>query len=161
MENLVLVEANDIVNLKYIKDLFLEYARSLEFNLCFQDFEKELAELPGEYSFPSGSLLLLMIDNQSAGCVALRKIDNSACEMKRLYVRQEFRGRGFGRKLALAIINKAMDLGYSTMKLDTVPSMKQAIQLYKDFGFKEISAYRYNPVGGAIYMELDLTHFKS
>lgn len=144
-----------------VKELFLEYARSLDFNLCFQNFEKELSELPGDYSSPGGALLLLSIGGKNAGCVALRKIDDRNCEMKRLYVRTVFRGKGLGKILALAIIEEAKRIGYETMRLDTVPSMKEAIELYRKLSFKQVEPYRYNPVAGAIYMELCLKDFKT
>jgi putative acetyltransferase len=142
--------------LHQIKELFTEYAESLGFDLCFQDFDKELAELPGEYSFPDGCLLLALYETQIAGCVGLRKIAEGVCEMKRLYVRPEFRGKGIGKKLAIEIIEEASKIGYTHMRLDTVPSMKEAIALYRSLGFKEIEPYRYNPMEGAIFMELTL-----
>jgi len=140
------------------RELFLEYAQSLDFHLCFQDFEREVTELPGEYAPASGSLLLLMSEGKAAGCVALRKIDRKVCEMKRLYVRPEFRGMGFGKKLTLTVIDEAKKMGYRFIRLDTVPSMKEAIKLYQFLGFKEIKPYRKNPIEGAIFMELELKH---
>ncbi|HVF28460.1 MAG TPA: GNAT family N-acetyltransferase [Pyrinomonadaceae bacterium] len=138
------------------RELFVEYAESLGFDLCFQDFEKELAELPGDYAPPTGRLLLASVGGHLAGCVALRKIDNDTCEMKRLYVRPEFCGLNLGRKLAVAIIEEARQINYSRMRLDTLPSMSAAITLYRSLGFKEIEAYRHNPVSGAMFMELSL-----
>ena len=156
INNLNILKAESIEGIKLVSELFLEYAKSLDFHLCFQDFERELTELPGEYAPPSGLLLLLMSEGKAAGCVALRKIEDVICEMKRLYVRPEFRGMGLGKRLAVALIGVARKLGYSSMRLDTVPSMKKAIQLYRLLGFREIKPYRSNPVEGAIFMELDL-----
>jgi len=147
--------------IQIVKELFLEYARSLNFNLCFQNFDKEVAALPGEYASPDGLLLLVKVDQKDAGCVALRKIDGSTCEMKRLYVRPEFRGKGLGRQLAIAVIGEAIKIGYSSMRLDTIPSMEEAIPLYRSLGFREIKPYRLNPIENAIYMELDLKMFRS
>ena len=150
------VQAGSDEEVKLARELFLEYARSLNFDLCFQDFDKELAELPGEYASPEGRLLLATDGTQTAGCVALRKIKAGVCEMKRLYVRPAFRGKGIGRALAARIIDEAVEAGYSRMRLDTVPSMKEAIDLYRSMGFKTIDPYRHNPVKGTIYMELEM-----
>jgi len=147
-------------NVNSIRVLFLEYAESLGFDLCFQNFKQELKELPGEYVSPKGALFLATCNGESAGCVALRQIDNTTCEMKRLYVRLAFRGLGLGRKLSVRIIHEAILLGYSTMRLDTVPSMIEAIHLYQKIGFQEIQPYRPNPIPGALYMELNLRNLK-
>ncbi len=150
------VPAESVELVASAKKLFLEYAISLDFNLCFQGFEEELARLPGEYSPPSGRLILAYDDGKLAGCVALRRIDDSVCEMKRLYLRPEFRGKGIGRKLADEIVEAAREIGYTKMRLDTVPSMKTAISLYRSLGFVKIGPYRANPVPGATFMEMDI-----
>jgi len=154
MVDIVIAETEEYLG--SIRQLFLEYAASLDFDLCFQGFEKELAALPGEYSLPTGCLLLAIDNGRMAGCAALRKITWNDCEMKRLYVCPEFRGKEIGKKLALAIIEKARKIGYTRMLLDTVPSMKNAIKLYESLGFKTIDPYCYNPIEGAIFMALDL-----
>ena len=139
------------------RELFLEYAQSLGMNLCFQNFEQELADLPGSYAPPDGRLLLAEHAVQLAGCVALHKWEDGICEMKRLYLRPAFRGKGLGRLLAEAIIAEARTIGYQRMRLDTIePIMKDAVQMYRRLGFREIEAYRANPIVGAMYMELPL-----
>ena len=151
-----IIPAKPEQDLELIRELFKEYASSLGFDLDFQDFKEELANLPGDYAPPDGCILLAKDKEQIAGCVALRKMGEDICEMKRLYVRPEFRGKGIGRKLSVAIIDKARDIGYKYMRLDTVPAMKQAIALYRSLGFEEIKPYRYNPIEGATFMELTL-----
>lgn len=143
-------------DIESVRLLFKEYEKAIGVDLCFQGFADELAGLPGRYSSPEGVLLLAFVDSQLAGCVALRWFDQNTCEMKRLYVRPGFRGLGLGRKLALAVIDEATTIGYTKMRLDTLPSMTEAIALYKTLGFIEIEPYRYNPVKGAIYMEKEL-----
>lgn len=139
------------------RELFLEYAQSLGFSLCFQNFDQELAELPGSYSPPAGRLLLAEYDGQLAGCVALHQLENEICEMKRLYVRPRFRGKGLGRALAERIIAEARQTGYKRLRLDTVsPVMKDAVAMYRKIGFREIAPYCNNPLAGALYMELTL-----
>jgi len=151
-----LVYAESKKHLSYVRELFTEYAASLGFDLCFQNFDKELAKLPGEYAPPDGCLIIAIDGTQVVGCVALRKLVNDICEMKRLYVRPMFRGKGIGRELIKAIIDEAKKIGYTYMRLDTVPVMKEAIALYRTMGFYEIEPYRYNPIEGAVFMELTL-----
>lgn len=138
------------------KTLLVEYANSLNFHLRFQNFEQELANLPGDYISPTGCLLLALYKEQPVGCVALRKLSDGVCEMKRLYVRNQFRGLGIGRALVEAIIEESRKIGYNYMQLDTVPSMEAANALYVSMGFKKTDAYRYNPIEGAVFMELKL-----
>ncbi len=139
-----------------VRRLFLEYADFLEVDLCFQDFEQELADLPGAYAPPDGRLLLAVADNQPVGCVALRKLDEGICEMKRLYVQPGFRGMGLGKRLAEAIVREARGIGYRAMRLDSIDSLKEAAALYRSLGFVEIPSYRYNPLPGAVFLELVL-----
>lgn len=143
-------------DIEQARTLFVEYADSLGFDLSFQDFDEELRTLPGDYAHPKGCLLLATSQGQAAGCVALRPLEEKICEMKRLYVQPEFRGLGVGRALAEAIIRQASELGYSRMRLDTVPSMKAARALYASLGFEPTGPYRYNPIEGAVFMELKL-----
>ena len=139
------------------KTLFLEYAASLGFSLCFQGFDRELAEQPGRYAPPSGALLLARVDGALAGCIALRALaEEGACEMKRLYVRDAYRGIGLGRRLAERVIDVARGKGYSRMRLDTLPTMVRAIPMYRKLGFGEIPPYTVNPVEGALFLEKDL-----
>jgi ribosomal protein S18 acetylase RimI-like enzyme len=138
------------------KKLLVEYGNSLSFHLSFQDFEEELANLPGDYVRPAGCLLLAVYKEQPVGCVGLRKLNDGVCEMKRLYVKPQFRGLGIGRALAEAVIVEARKIGYNYMRLDTVPSMEVASALYVSVGFKKSSAYRYNPIENAVFMELKL-----
>lgn len=137
--------------------LFEEYARSLDFKLCFQGFDQELATLPGRYAPPDGALLIA----RGQGCVALRDIsagpDERVCEMKRLYVRPAFQGTGLGRRLVLELIEEARARGYAAMKLDTVPTMRAAIRLYESLGFRDVAPYTSNPIGGTRFMGLDLS----
>jgi putative acetyltransferase len=139
------------------RELFVEYAESLGFSLCFQSFDQELAGLPGDYAPPAGRLLVAQYRGEVAGCVALHRLGPDICEMKRLYLRPKFRGRGLGRLQAEGVMGEARIIGYRKMRLDTVePVMPNAVAMYRRLGFKEIQPYRPNPIEGALYMELDL-----
>jgi putative acetyltransferase len=152
-----IIQAHSSEDVENARELFREYEAWLDVDLCFQSFEKELAELPGKYAAPDGRLLLAVDDGKVAGCAALRKIGDGICEIKRLFLRADFRGHGLGRRLAEAIILEAKQIGYERMRLDTLPpKMNDAIALYCFLGFKEIEPYYNNPVPGAKFMELDL-----
>ena len=152
--DIIKVVSKEHINI--IRELFQEYADSLGFSLDFQNFDKELNSLPGDYAAPEGCLLLAYTGNQVVGCVGLRKISEGICEMKRMYLREEYRGKGIGKKLANRIIQEARQIGYKRMRLDTISTMVEAIHLYKSMGFKEIEQYYYNPIEGTKYMELKL-----
>jgi ribosomal protein S18 acetylase RimI-like enzyme len=141
-----------------VRQLFVEYAQSLGIDLGFQDFDRELAELPGQYNrtLGKGSLLVAAVDGRPGGVVACRPWEGDICEMKRLYVRPEFRGSGLGEALARAIIDDARALGYRAMRLDTLPGMESAQRLYEGLGFRPIAPYRANPIAGTVYLELAL-----
>ncbi|HKR83534.1 MAG TPA: GNAT family N-acetyltransferase [Terriglobales bacterium] len=152
-----LQQAESAQQISAIRELFLEYANSLNFSLCFQSFENELSGLPGDYAPPGGRLLLAADSSGVAGCVALHKLECDICEMKRLYVRPQFRGKGLGRVLAERMVAEAREIGYKRLRLDTVePVMGGAVALYRKLGFQEIAPYRDNPIEGALYMELML-----
>jgi ribosomal protein S18 acetylase RimI-like enzyme len=150
-----IVLGHGVEHVPVVRTLFEEYAVALGVDLGFQDFERELAELPGDYA-PPGGRLLLALDPEPVGCVALRPYEPGTCEMKRLYVRPEYRGTGLGRRLVEAIVAAGRDAGYERMRLDTMPSMEAARALYRSLGFVEIEAYRVNPVHGTTYFELAL-----
>jgi len=150
-----IVQAQSSQAVQHARELFQEYAAWLGISLCFQNFDQELAELPGEYMPTSGRLLLAQQDSDIAGCVALRKIDEGTCEMKRLFVRPNFRGKGLGRRLTESIIKEARQIGYERMRLDTLPGwMDRAVAMYRSLGFRDIEPYYHNPVAGAAFMEL-------
>ena len=154
---LSLRQAESPAQIVQVRELFLEYAESLGFSLCFQNFDQELAKLPGDYAPPDGRLLVAEYRSQLAGCVALHKLEAGICEMKRLYLRPQLRGRGVGRALAESVIAEARTIGYRKMRLDTVaPVMPNAVAMYRRLGFVEIEPYRPNPIDGALYMELAL-----
>ena len=157
MVALTFTQASSPAPIAQARELFLEYASSLGFSLCFQSFDQELAGLPGDYAPPEGRLLLAEYEGQLAGCGALHKLEPAICEMKRLYLRPPFRGKGMGRAFAEHLIAEARQIGYRRMRLDTVePVMKDAVAMYRTLGFREIPPYRKNPIAGALYMELDL-----
>lgn len=139
-----------------VKELIEEYVRALGVDLSFQEIEEELADLHRAYGPPRGRILVAVRDGVVTGCVALRPLEGDACEMKRLYVRPGLRGGGVGRRLALAVIEVAGDLGYARMRIDTLPRMDAARRLYASLGFREIEPYRFNPVPGTSFMELEL-----
>jgi putative acetyltransferase len=154
---LSIVDALAVDGLLKARSLFEEYADSLGIDLCFQDFQEELATLPGSYAPPDGRLLLALHDGEPVGCVALRRLEPGICEMKRLYVRPAFRAFGLGRMLAQRIVNEARDAGYQRMRLDSLPSMTAALALYRRLGFREIAPYRRNPIEGSVFLELQLS----
>ena len=144
-------------HIRSARGLFEEYAAGVGISLCFQNFDRELANLPGDYAPPDGRLLLAVEENQLAGCIALRKLEPGVCEMKRLFLRPSHRGKGLGRVLVESIIDEARKLGYTHIRLDTLPGrMDQAIALYRSIGFVEIAPYYENPVEGAKFMEFKL-----
>ena len=160
MSNIQLLIPTSADDLAATSGVFREYAISLGFDLCFQDFEGEIANLPGDYAPPRGALLLAHVDGAIAGCCALRPLDSSdyvnAAEMKRLYVRPAFRGLGLGRQLAEAILDAGRMAGYDSVLLDTLNDMEIARAMYEDLGFKEIPPYYHNPLAGAHYLKVDL-----
>ncbi|HHU31952.1 MAG TPA: GNAT family N-acetyltransferase [Clostridia bacterium] len=139
-----------------VKQLFLEYAQSINIDLSFQNFEEEYEALPGKYGPPHGALILALVDGKAAGCVALHKLSENICEMKRLYVRAQYRGLGIGKKLVNIIIEYASKMNYQYIRLDTLPTMKSAQALYSSLGFYDIEPYVYNPIEGTRYMELKI-----
>jgi putative acetyltransferase len=159
-KNIAFLMPQSAQDLAATAEIFREYALGLGVDLCFQDFDAELADLPGDYAPPRGALLLASVDGIVAGCCALRPLDSSdyvnAAEMKRLYVRPAFRGMGLGRQLADAILDAARIAGYGSVLLDTLDDMEIARAMYEDLGFKEIPPYYHNPLAGAHYLKVDL-----
>ena len=155
-----LVQADTPDLLRSAQEIFREYADSLQVDLCFQDFDTELATLPGDYVPPGGALLLAYADDALAGCGAMRPLSGAdpanACEMKRLFVRRAFRRFGLGRVLAQALMDRAAAAGYSAMLLDTLDEMESARELYASLGFEECAPYYFNPIPGAHYLKVDL-----
>ena len=157
LDGLLISQAVCPIEIAQARELFLEYAESLGFSLCFQSFDKELAELPGEYAPPRGRLLLAICAGELAGCVALHDLGENVAEMKRLYVRPQYRGKRVGFALVQRLLAEASEIGYHSIRLDTVePVMKDAVKMYRRLGFREISPYRTNPIDGALYMQMDL-----
>ena len=157
LSEIELLEASTPEHLAQVRRLFRAYADWLEVDLCFQGFERELAELPGCYAPPAGRLLIARVGGEVVGCVGLRRLETSVCEMKRLWVEPGFAGYGVGRALAEAIVAAARQIGYRRMRLDTIPARMPAAQhLYAALGFREIPAYYDNPLTGVVMLELEL-----
>ncbi len=153
----MIIQAETTAQIEDARRLFREYEAWLDVDLCFQSFEEELKTLPGKYAVPTGRLLLAYINEKPAGCVALRKIDDDICEMKRLFVRADFRGAGLGKKLIERLIEAGKIIGYKKMRLDTLPEkMPRAVALYREFGFQPIAAYYDNPHRETLFMEKSL-----
>lgn len=153
---LSIVQHQSAKHLALVKKLFVEYWKWLDFEPCFQDFDHELANLPGAYAAPTGCLLLAFLEGDVAGCIAIRKLNKTECEMKRLYVRPAFRGQHIGAALAIRAIEEARRLDYKTMFLDTLPIMENAIALYRGLGFKKTDTYMSCPTPGGLCMKRDL-----
>lgn len=152
----IITVATPGIELDAVRDLFLEYAGSLNFNLCFQDFDTEIEGLPGGYAPPAGTLLLARVEGEIAGCVGVRPLDAGRCEMKRLYAREQFRGTGLGRRLAEQAIAFAREAGYQRMVLDTLPQMMAATRLYRELGFTRCAPYYDNTPINSTCLELSL-----
>ena len=152
-----IVEASSDIEFELAGQLFQEYARQLGFDLSFQDFGNELREMKQQYSRPNGMVAIAYNDeNQPIGCFGIRHFEHSICELKRMYIKKTFRGLGFGKQLISRAVQFGTELGYKKMRLDTIPSMEAAIHLYENLGFYEIDAYRFNPIVGTRYYELQL-----
>ena len=154
---ITIVHAETPEHIEETRRIFREYEAWLGLSLCFQNFEAELRDLPGKYALPDGRLLLAIDDDNVAGSIAMRKLEDGVCEMKRLFVRESYQGSGVGRMLIERLISEALDAGYSKMRLDTFPpKMAKAVRLYESYGFREILPYYDNPHGETLYMELQL-----
>jgi putative acetyltransferase len=157
MNEIAIIEAESPEHIEQARALFREYERWIELDLCFQGFEDEVRNLPGKYAPPEGRLLLAFAGTKPAGCIALRKLSENICEMKRLFVREEFRRLGIGRLLIEKLLAEAAAIGYEKMRLDTFPpKMSKAVELYKTYGFYEIEPYYDNPFGETLYMEAEI-----
>lgn len=152
-----IIQAETVEQIEAARGLFREYEAWFGMNLCFQNFDEEVANLPGKYAAPEGRLFLVFSDEKLAGCIALRKLEDGVCEMKRLFVKDGFRGQKIGVLLIEKIIKEARQIGYERMRLDTFPAkMGKAVSLYESYGFREIPPYYHNPYGETLFMELDL-----
>ena len=156
MTEIIKVTATDPGSLEQVKHLFREYANWLSVDLSFQQFEDEMANLPGPYAAPGGALFLAKVDGLVAGCVAVRPFDNTTAEMKRLFVKDAFKGHGVGKALAATAIAESKTLGYKRILLDTLAHMRPAIELYTSLGFQPIAAYYDNPISSAVYLSLNI-----
>src|SRR3954469_22819548 len=154
---MIVKDANVPGDIPTVRALFREYQEAIGVSLCFQDFEAELAGLPGAYSSPAGCLLLAWKGGTPIGCVAVRPIEPGICELKRLYIRPGYRGRGLGRELAVAAIERSTAAGHRKMRLDTLSAMVEAQGLYRSLGFTEIAPYNHHPLAGTLFMELGLS----
>ena len=157
MRNILIKQAETPAEIEAARMLFREYEAWFGMNLCFQNFDDEVANLPGKYALPDGRLFLAFADEKLAGCIALRKLEEKICEMKRLFVREGFRGQKIGNVLIEKLIEEAKNIGCEKMRLDTFPpKMAEAVKLYESYGFREISPYYQNPYGETLFMELNL-----
>lgn len=157
MQNILIKQAETLEQIETARKLFREYEAWIELQLCFQGFDEEVANLPGKYAAPEGRLFLAFADEKLAGCIALRKLEDGVCEMKRLFVKDEFRGQKIGIALIEKLIAEAREIGYEKMRLDTFPpKMGKAVSIYESYGFREIPPYYHNPYGDTLFMELQL-----
>jgi putative acetyltransferase len=154
--DVVIRQAAGDADIEHIRELLREYANQLDVDLCFQDFDAELATLPGRYAQPRGSLLIAMSEDKAAGCIALRPVDDTTCEMKRLFVGAAFRGIGLGRRLVMAILGEARGRNYNKIRLDTLPQQVEAHRLYESLGFRDVPPYSDFPIAGSRFLELEL-----
>jgi GNAT superfamily N-acetyltransferase len=152
-----IIQAETEEQIQQTRQLFREYEAWFGLSLCFQNFNEEVTNLPGQYATPEGRLYLALVDGKMAGCIALRKLEEGVCEMKRLFVKEDFRGQKIGAALIEKLIEEARSIGYKKMRLDTYPpKMAKAVNLYESYGFREISPYYHNPPGETLFLELDL-----